>query len=104
MAAAFFDEKILNTLQDRTDKNLNRLRLQPAEIVVPAGSLPPEPAPSVPTQSAPAAALKTGPTTLPTPPSTARALIAVAARPVLVPCLLGQAVGEFPRGHRKREL
>ena len=42
------DEKLLNAIQDGVDKNLNRFRLQPAEIVVPGGSLPnaaPPPAP-----------------------------------------------------------
>ena len=46
VVGGFVDEKLLNSLQDGVDKNLNRFRLQPAEIVVPAGSLPPNPAPA----------------------------------------------------------
>jgi arylsulfatase A-like enzyme len=45
VAGGFLDEKVLNSIQDGVDKNLNRFRLLPAEIVVPAGSLPPNPAP-----------------------------------------------------------
>ncbi len=46
IAGGFLDEKVLNTVEDRADKNLNRFRLLPAEIVVQPGTLPPEPAPS----------------------------------------------------------
>ncbi len=50
VAGAFLDEKVLNSIQDGTDKNLNRFRLQPAEIVVPPGMILPDPAPPAPTQ------------------------------------------------------
>jgi hypothetical protein len=42
LAGELFDEKMLNKLEDAADKNLNRFRLQPAEIVVAPGSMPPE--------------------------------------------------------------
>ncbi len=48
VAGGFLDEKVLNSIQDGTDKNLNRFRLQPAEIVVPPGMILPDPPPPAP--------------------------------------------------------
>jgi arylsulfatase A-like enzyme len=62
LAGELFDEKILSTVEDSIDKNLNRFRLQPAEIVVPAGSVPPAAAPALPQGSSEAR-----PATIPPP-------------------------------------
>jgi hypothetical protein len=59
LGGELFDEKILNKLEDATDKNLNRFRLQPAEIVAPPGSQP-QSAPPAPAQEA-------APATIPPP-------------------------------------
>jgi hypothetical protein len=53
------DEKLLNSLEDGVDKNLNRFRLQPAEVVVPGGSQP--------NATPPAPAQEGRPTTIPPP-------------------------------------
>jgi hypothetical protein len=50
LGGELIDEKVLNTLEDGVDKNLNRFRLQPAEIVVPSGSAPNSDAPPAPAQ------------------------------------------------------
>jgi Type I phosphodiesterase / nucleotide pyrophosphatase len=48
LGGELLDEKLLNKLEDVTDKNLNRFRLLPAEIVVAPGTVPPDAAPQVP--------------------------------------------------------
>jgi hypothetical protein len=53
------DEKLLNSLEDGVDKNLNRFRLQPAEVVAPGGSQP--------IAAPPAPAQEGRPTTIPPP-------------------------------------
>jgi hypothetical protein len=64
VGGALLDEKLLNGIQDTTDRSLNYFRLQPAEIIVDPRSVLYEPsAPSPP--SAPAAA---GPATVPPAP------------------------------------
>jgi arylsulfatase A-like enzyme len=47
LAGELLDEKVLSGIENSIDKNLNRFRLEPAEIVVPPGSAPPAgPAPN----------------------------------------------------------
>jgi len=57
----FLDEKVLDTLEDRTAHDVDRLRPQPAEFVVPPGSALPAPAPTS------NGAAPEGPTSVPPP-------------------------------------
>jgi arylsulfatase A-like enzyme len=45
VTGGFLDEKVLNSIQDGADRSINHFRLQPAEIIVAPGTLPPNPAP-----------------------------------------------------------
>jgi hypothetical protein len=61
------DEKLLNGIETATDKNLNRFRLQPAEIVVAPGAVQSTPGQPTPVPSPTAANSEPSPATVPPP-------------------------------------
>jgi len=82
VVGGFLDEKVLNSIEDRADKNLNRFRLQPAEIVVPPGMILPDPAPPAPDANA---AAHNASEALPASPTAAPSTTEPAAAPPAAP-------------------